>query len=67
MDCFALFFPGLSPPLQDVLRISVVALVFAAVSGWGIIFPVCQSEKLRISESALGTAEHPVLSSSGAE
>ncbi|XP_031450229.1 uncharacterized protein LOC116229707 [Phasianus colchicus] len=39
---------GLSPPLQDVLRISVVALVFAAVSGWGIIFPVCQSEKLRI-------------------
>ncbi|XP_042681407.1 uncharacterized protein LOC122163907 isoform X4 [Centrocercus urophasianus] len=42
---------GLSPPLQDVLRISVVALVFAAVSGWGIIFPVCQSEKLRISPS----------------
>lgn len=39
---------GLSPPLQDVLRISVVAVVFAAVSGWGIIFPVCQSEKLRI-------------------
>uniref|UniRef100_A0A8C2U440 Vascular endothelial growth factor receptor 2-like n=1 Tax=Coturnix japonica TaxID=93934 RepID=A0A8C2U440_COTJA len=58
---------GLSPPLQDVLRISVVAVVFAAVSGWGIIFPVCQSEKLRISESVLGTAEHPVLSSSGAE
>lgn len=45
----------------------MVAVVFAAVSGWGIIFPVCQSEKLRISESALGTAEHPVLSSSGAE
>ncbi|XP_040525721.1 uncharacterized protein LOC422295 isoform X4 [Gallus gallus] len=42
---------GLSPPLQDVLRISVVAVVFAAVSGWGIIFPVCQSEKLRISPS----------------
>nr|XP_021147145.1 uncharacterized protein LOC102096347 isoform X1 [Columba livia] len=39
---------GLSPPLQDVLRIAVVAVVFAAVSGWGIIFPVCQSEKLRI-------------------
>ncbi|OXB75952.1 UNVERIFIED_CONTAM: hypothetical protein H355_012920, partial [Colinus virginianus] len=39
---------GLSPPMQDVLRISVVAVVFAAVSGWGIIFPVCQSEKLRI-------------------
>lgn len=52
---------GLSPPLQDVLRISVVAVVFAAVSGWGIIFPVCQSEKLRISESAPGTAEHAVL------
>ncbi|XP_064884213.1 endothelial cell-selective adhesion molecule isoform X6 [Columba livia] len=42
---------GLSPPLQDVLRIAVVAVVFAAVSGWGIIFPVCQSEKLRISPS----------------
>nr|XP_021147221.1 uncharacterized protein LOC102096347 isoform X4 [Columba livia] len=39
---------SLSPPLQDVLRIAVVAVVFAAVSGWGIIFPVCQSEKLRI-------------------
>ncbi|KAM9274394.1 uncharacterized protein RDI95_009890 isoform 5-T7 [Morus bassanus] len=39
---------GLSPPLQDVLRIAVVAVVFAAVSGWGLIFPVCQSEKLRI-------------------
>ncbi|XP_075018694.1 uncharacterized protein LOC142087861 isoform X5 [Calonectris borealis] len=42
---------GLSPPLQDVLRIAVVAVVFAAVSGWGLIFPVCQSEKLRISPS----------------
>ncbi|XP_054695422.1 uncharacterized protein LOC129211798 [Grus americana] len=39
---------GLSPALQDVLRIAVVAVVFAAVSGWGLIFPVCQSEKLRI-------------------
>lgn len=39
----------------------MVAVVFAAVSGWGIIFPVCQSEKLRISESAPGTAEHAVL------
>ncbi|XP_035759580.1 uncharacterized protein LOC118453315 isoform X2 [Egretta garzetta] len=39
---------GLSPPLQDALRIAVVAVVFAAVSGWGLIFPVCQSEKLRI-------------------
>ncbi|XP_040974978.1 uncharacterized protein LOC115333484 isoform X2 [Aquila chrysaetos chrysaetos] len=39
---------GLSPPLQDTLRIAVVAVVFAAVSGWGLIFPVCQSEKLRI-------------------
>uniref|UniRef100_A0A8B9EFI7 Ig-like domain-containing protein n=1 Tax=Anser cygnoides TaxID=8845 RepID=A0A8B9EFI7_ANSCY len=39
---------GLSPPLKDVLRIAVVAVVFAAVSGWGLIFPVCQSEKLRI-------------------
>uniref|UniRef100_A0A8B9MN78 Ig-like domain-containing protein n=1 Tax=Accipiter nisus TaxID=211598 RepID=A0A8B9MN78_9AVES len=42
---------GLSPPLQDALRIAVVAVVFAAVSGWGLIFPVCQSEKLRISPS----------------
>ncbi|XP_075291390.1 uncharacterized protein LOC142363094 [Opisthocomus hoazin] len=39
---------GLSPPLQDVLRVAVVAVVFAAVSGWGLIFPVCQSDKLRI-------------------
>ncbi|XP_063201917.1 uncharacterized protein LOC134520462 isoform X6 [Chroicocephalus ridibundus] len=39
---------GLSPPLQDALRLAVVALVFAAISGWGLIFPVCQSEKLRI-------------------
>ncbi|XP_068008330.1 uncharacterized protein [Melanerpes formicivorus] len=39
---------GVSPPLQDVLRIAVVAVVFAAVSLWGLIFPVCQSEKLRI-------------------
>ncbi|KAM6061059.1 uncharacterized protein VSU04_008719 [Chlamydotis macqueenii] len=39
---------GLSPALQHALRIAVVAVVFAAVSGWGIIFPVCQSEKLRI-------------------
>ncbi|XP_069724125.1 uncharacterized protein [Phaenicophaeus curvirostris] len=39
---------GLSPPLQDMLRVAVVAVVFAAVSGWGLIFPVCQSEKLRI-------------------
>ncbi|KAM9538562.1 uncharacterized protein ACIB01_012505 [Guaruba guarouba] len=39
---------GLSPPLQDVLRIAVVAVVFAAVSAWGLIIPVCQSEKLRI-------------------
>ncbi|KAM6057161.1 uncharacterized protein LJ206_015321 isoform 2-T2 [Theristicus caerulescens] len=39
---------GLSPSLQHVLRIAVVAVVFAAVSGWGLIFPVCQSEKLRI-------------------
>ncbi|XP_052669169.1 uncharacterized protein LOC128153678 isoform X2 [Harpia harpyja] len=39
---------GLSPPLQDALRIAVVAVVFAAVSGWGLVFPVCQSEKLRI-------------------
>ncbi|KAM9600519.1 uncharacterized protein ACIBXB_003935 isoform 4-T4 [Morphnus guianensis] len=42
---------GLSPPLQDALRIAVVAVVFAAVSGWGLIFPVCQSEKLRIRPS----------------
>lgn len=49
-----LCFPGLSPPLQDVLRIAVVAVVFAAVSAWGLIIPVCQSEKLRISESSQG-------------
>uniref|UniRef100_A0A493TXA9 Ig-like domain-containing protein n=1 Tax=Anas platyrhynchos platyrhynchos TaxID=8840 RepID=A0A493TXA9_ANAPP len=42
---------GLSPPLKDVLRIAVVAVVFAAVSGWGLVIPVCQSEKLRISPS----------------
>ncbi|XP_062440537.1 uncharacterized protein LOC134145230 isoform X2 [Rhea pennata] len=42
---------GLSPALQDTLRIAVVAVVFAAVSGWGLIFPVCQSEKQRISPS----------------
>uniref|UniRef100_A0A8C3B7Y5 Ig-like domain-containing protein n=1 Tax=Cairina moschata TaxID=8855 RepID=A0A8C3B7Y5_CAIMO len=42
---------GLSPPLKNVLRIVVVAVVFAAVSGWGLVFPVCQSEKLRISPS----------------
>ncbi|XP_064374098.1 uncharacterized protein LOC112987764 isoform X2 [Dromaius novaehollandiae] len=39
---------GLSPALQDVLRIAVVAVAFAATSGWGLIFPVCQSEKQRI-------------------
>ncbi|KAM6381673.1 uncharacterized protein J5M81_009403 isoform 2-T2 [Pluvialis apricaria] len=39
---------GLSPPLQDALRLVVVAVVFAAISGWGLVFPVCQSEKLRI-------------------
>ncbi|XP_044885439.1 CD276 antigen-like [Mauremys mutica] len=39
---------GISPALQDSLRISVVALVFAAVSGWGLIVPFCQPEKLRI-------------------
>ncbi|XP_057260829.1 uncharacterized protein LOC130596844 isoform X3 [Pezoporus wallicus] len=39
---------SLSPPLQDVLRIAVVAVVFAAVSAGGLIIPICQSEKLRI-------------------
>ncbi|XP_025894828.1 uncharacterized protein LOC112947038 [Nothoprocta perdicaria] len=39
---------GLSPALQDVLRMAVVAVVFTVVSGWGLIFPVCQSEKQRI-------------------
>lgn len=53
------FFPGLSPPLQDVLRIAVVAAAFAAVSGWGLIFPICQSEKLRISESAVRGQPNP--------
>ncbi|XP_063201913.1 uncharacterized protein LOC134520462 isoform X2 [Chroicocephalus ridibundus] len=51
---------GLSPPLQDALRLAVVALVFAAISGWGLIFPVCQSEKLRISESAAGGQLNPI-------
>lgn len=52
-------FPGLSPPLKDVLRIAVVAVVFAAVSGWGLVIPVCQSEKLRISESAARGSRTP--------
>ncbi|XP_068871857.1 hepatic and glial cell adhesion molecule-like isoform X2 [Aphelocoma coerulescens] len=39
---------GLSRLLKDTLRIAVVAVVFAVVSAWGLIIPVCQSEKLRI-------------------
>lgn len=50
-------FPGLSRLLKDTLRIAVVAVVFAVVSAWGLIIPVCQSEKLRISE--LGAAGPP--------
>nr|XP_038040184.1 hemicentin-2-like isoform X1 [Anas platyrhynchos] len=50
---------GLSPPLKDVLRIAVVAVVFAAVSGWGLVFPVCQSEKLQISASAARGSRTP--------
>ncbi|XP_059714998.1 uncharacterized protein LOC132333687 [Haemorhous mexicanus] len=39
---------GLSRRLKHTLRIAVVAVVFAVVSAWGLIIPVCQSEKLRI-------------------
>ncbi|XP_066189957.1 uncharacterized protein [Sylvia atricapilla] len=39
---------GLSRRLKHALRIAVVAVVFAVVSAWGLIIPVCQSEKLRI-------------------
>lgn len=42
-------FPGLSRHLKHTLRIATVAVVFAVVSAWGLIIPVCQSEKLRIS------------------
>lgn len=42
-------FPGLSRRLKHTLRIATVAVVFAVVSAWGLIIPVCQSEKLRIS------------------
>ncbi|XP_023782570.1 hemicentin-2-like isoform X2 [Cyanistes caeruleus] len=39
---------GLSHRLKITLRIAVVAVVFAVISAWGLIIPVCQSEKLRI-------------------
>ncbi|XP_018862026.1 hemicentin-2-like isoform X5 [Parus major] len=39
---------GLSHRLKLTLRIAVVAVVFAVISAWGLIIPVCQSEKLRI-------------------
>ncbi|KAM7043016.1 uncharacterized protein M8220_007104 isoform 2-T2 [Acridotheres tristis] len=39
---------GLSRRLKHTLRISVVAVVFAVISAWGLIIPVCQSQKLRI-------------------
>ncbi|KAL9837132.1 uncharacterized protein GJ701_010755 isoform 3-T3 [Geothlypis trichas] len=39
---------GLSHRLKHTLRIAVIAVVFAVVSAWGLIIPVCQSEKLRI-------------------
>ncbi|KAL9837131.1 uncharacterized protein GJ701_010755 isoform 2-T2 [Geothlypis trichas] len=42
---------GLSHRLKHTLRIAVIAVVFAVVSAWGLIIPVCQSEKLRISPS----------------
>lgn len=42
-------FPGLSRLLKHTLRIAMVAVVFAVVSACGLIIPVCQSEKLRIS------------------
>ncbi|KAM7043017.1 uncharacterized protein M8220_007104 isoform 3-T3 [Acridotheres tristis] len=38
----------LSRRLKHTLRISVVAVVFAVISAWGLIIPVCQSQKLRI-------------------
>ncbi|XP_016153818.1 PREDICTED: uncharacterized protein LOC101817080 [Ficedula albicollis] len=40
--------PGLSRRLKHTLRMAVVAVVFAVVSAWGLIIPVCQSQKLRI-------------------
>ncbi|XP_066058730.1 uncharacterized protein [Chamaea fasciata] len=39
---------GLSRRLKHTLRIALVAVVFAVISAWGLIIPVCQSEKLRI-------------------
>nr|XP_026653240.1 uncharacterized protein LOC113460126 isoform X1 [Zonotrichia albicollis] len=41
---------GLSSHLKHILRMAVIAVVFAAVAAWGLIIPVCQSERLRISE-----------------
>lgn len=43
-------FPGLSARLKHSLRMAVVAVIFAVISAWGLIIPVCQSQKLRISE-----------------
>ncbi|XP_064569031.1 natural killer cell receptor 2B4-like isoform X4 [Zonotrichia leucophrys gambelii] len=42
---------GLSSHLKHILRMAVIAVVFAAVAAWGLIIPVCQSERLRISPS----------------
>ncbi|XP_064569029.1 hemicentin-1-like isoform X2 [Zonotrichia leucophrys gambelii] len=39
---------GLSSHLKHILRMAVIAVVFAAVAAWGLIIPVCQSERLRI-------------------
>ncbi|XP_032928315.1 uncharacterized protein LOC117002885 isoform X2 [Catharus ustulatus] len=39
---------GLSARLKYALRMAVVAVIFAVISAWGLIIPVCQSQKLRI-------------------
>lgn len=54
-------FPGLSHRLKHTLRIAVIAVVFAVVSAWGLIIPVCQSEKLRISELGGAGPHFPCL------
>ncbi|XP_061454346.1 uncharacterized protein LOC133371197 isoform X2 [Rhineura floridana] len=43
---------GISKALQVSLQIAALALVFAGFSGWGILFPLCQPEKLRIRGKA---------------
>nr|XP_030128652.2 uncharacterized protein LOC115495258 isoform X2 [Taeniopygia guttata] len=58
---------GLSHRLKHTLRIAVIAVVFAAVSAWGLIIPVCQSEKLRISELGGAGPHFPCLAGESKE